>query len=86
MLPRTPLLISLKPKLEIGTIKPGYTCLPVASIIVAPVVDTEAPTPVIFPLSKLTDASVNTVPLPTCTVACVITMGPAWGPTGYTVS
>ena len=33
--------------------------MPVASITVAPVVDTEAPTPVIFPLSKLTDASVS---------------------------
>src|SRR5688500_12788026 len=75
--------VSNKPRLDAGRIRPGYTCLPLAFTVVAPAgAVTLAPTAAIFPLVITMDAFSNTCPLPTCTVAFVMTVEPVCGGAG----
>src|SRR5688572_3673506 len=75
--------VSIKPRLEAGRINPGYTCLPFAFTVVAPAgAVTFVPTAAILPLVMTIDAFSRTWPLPTCTVALVMTVEPVCGGAG----
>ena len=78
---------STKPRLELERMRPGYTCLPLASTVVAPA---EAvmllPMAAIFPSRISTEVLLSTCPFPTCTVPFEMKMALVCALAGYTVS
>ena len=77
---RAPNSISTKPKMVLGTIKPGYTCFPLASIVLAPAMLGASPSPraVILPPLKAIKPLLITSPIAVCMVAWLIIIGLLW--------